>query len=200
VNYPRDHAGLFREISSRGCVISEFPLGTEPAPYNFPRRNRIVSGLSLGAFVIEARQKSGALITADFALEQGREVFALPGRIDSPLSEGPIRLIRSGAKPVLSIEDILEEMPPGHEKNAPAPEILEPDGGVMDKDQSRVLEILACGEASFDEMIARSGRKPTELSRVLLSLQMRGRINEAPGKVYSLVAKKKGEEKRKVFA
>src|SRR5690606_13902352 len=101
----------YKEMEDKGVIISEFPLGTPPLPYNFPQRNRIISGLSMGVIVIEAQEKSGSLITAHHALEQGKEVFALPGNINSIFSGGTNKLIKDGAKPLLSIEDITEEIP-----------------------------------------------------------------------------------------
>lgn len=110
--YPRENEELVEEIAQNGAVISEFALDTPPLRQNFPRRNRIISGLSLGVVVVEAAKRSGALITANFALEQGREVFALPGKIDSFTSKGTHDLIKQGAKLVESIEDIIEELEP----------------------------------------------------------------------------------------
>jgi len=112
VIYPKENERLAEEIAQNGAVISEFPLDAGPQRYHFPRRNRVISGLSLGVVVVEAAQKSGALITANCALEQGREVFALPGKIDSFTSRGTHDLIKQGAKLVESIEDIIEELEP----------------------------------------------------------------------------------------
>ncbi|MCM8757587.1 MAG: DNA-processing protein DprA, partial [Candidatus Omnitrophica bacterium] len=108
--YPKENTALVDEITSQGAVLTEFPCSTEPFAFNFPRRNRIISGLSLGVLVVEAGRKSGALITANFALEQNREVFCIPGRFDSPNSLGTHQLIKEGAKLVCGIEDILEEL------------------------------------------------------------------------------------------
>lgn len=109
--YPPENRSLMKKIGHQGVVISEFPPGTEPAPINFPRRNRLISGLSLGTLVVEAGEKSGALITASFALEQGREVFAIPGSIANPCSRGCHLLIKEGAKLVDGVDAILEEVP-----------------------------------------------------------------------------------------
>jgi len=108
--YPRQNINLYKEIAKSGAVVSEFPNATRPDKWHFPRRNRIISGLSLGVVVVEAPKKSGALITADFALEQGREVFALPGKISSMTSEGTNHLIKEGAKLVEDVDDIIEEL------------------------------------------------------------------------------------------
>ena len=110
--YPPENKKLYEKISQNGAVLSEFPHDTHPAPYNFPRRNRIISGMSKGVVVIEAASKSGSLITADFALEQGKEVFAIPGNISSSRSSGTNSLIKQGAKLVEDIDDILEELEP----------------------------------------------------------------------------------------
>lgn len=107
--YPRENDKLMHMIQMNGCVVSEFPLGTKPEPKNFPIRNRIISGCSLGTLVVEAKERSGALITAVLALEQGRDVFAVPGSIASPLSRGPHSLIKQGAKLVENVEDIISE-------------------------------------------------------------------------------------------
>jgi len=110
--YPPENAKLFESIANSGAIVSEFPMATPPVPFNFPRRNRVISGISLGIIVVEAALKSGALITANFALEQNKEVYAIPGQLDNPSSEGVHHLIKQGAKLVTSIEDILEDIKP----------------------------------------------------------------------------------------
>src|SRR5699024_5633355 len=114
--YPAKNKGLYNSICENGIVISEFPLGTKPLPYNFPQRNRIISGLSLGVVVVEAEEKSGSLITASFAAEQGKEIFAVPGNINSLFSKGTNKLIKDGAKIVMDVHDIIEEIYELHEK------------------------------------------------------------------------------------
>ena len=186
--YPPENRDLYHEIREKGCLISEFPFGYPPLSLNFPRRNRIVSGLSLGIVVVEANIKSGALITAGFALEQGREVFAVPGRIDNEMSGGPHALIKQGAKPVLCIEDILEELPL---------EVLRPvtdDQEMQDEprvrgisgDERRVFDLIKDGLVTYEALEARTGLGPTMLMASLLALELRGKILKMPGQVYAL--------------
>jgi DNA processing protein len=185
VVYPLDNKKLYEEIREKGAIISEFPFGTEPLPFNFPRRNRIVSGLAAGVLVVEANIKSGALITAEFAVEQGKDVFAVPGRVDSPQSGGPHHLIRQGAKLVLSVGDILEELPL---KPVACPVQIVPGGagvlGELGIQEARLMEILCEGECALDELEMRTGLSVTLLMPTLLSLQIRRLIREKPGKVF----------------
>jgi DNA processing protein len=184
VVYPSENKKLYDKISERGCVISEFPFGTQPDPFNFPRRNRIVSGLCLGVLVVEANIKSGALITARLAGEQGREIFAVPGRVDSKLSQGPHALIKQGAKVVLCIDDILEELPVKKEaknekENSEAPLDLP-------SDEKRLYEFIKEGNNTFEALMLRTGLDPASLFGPLLSLEIRRLIKEKPGKIYEL--------------
>lgn len=141
--YPPEHAGLFRALCERGAALSEFPLRTAPETANFPRRNRLISGLSLGVLVVEAADRSGALITADWALEQGRDVFCLPGPIESPLSRGCHRLIKQGAKLAEDPSDLLEEIPAFAALIAPSIELSPLERAVLRSLASRPLSAEA---------------------------------------------------------
>jgi DNA processing protein len=188
VVYPPEHGLLYKQIKASGCLISEFPFGTPPIAFNFPKRNRIVSGLSLGVVVVEANIKSGALVTAGFALEQGREVFAVPGRIDSDMSDGPHALIKQGAKTVLSIQDILEELPiqvikpvkMDAEENKPAAV------QVLSNDQRLVFGFIKEGHKTYEALEKVTGFGPTVLVAALLALELQGKIVQKPGKIYAL--------------
>lgn len=187
VVYPSENQKLFDKICKNGCVISEFPFGTQPDPFNFPRRNRIVSGLSLGVVVVEANIKSGALITARLAGEQGREIFAVPGRVDSRLSQGPHALIKQGAKVALNIEDILEELPikrEGHKKEQETSEAEE-----LSSDEKRIYALIKEGSDSLEGLMLKTGLDPASLFGPLLSLEIRRLIKEKPGKVYELYSR-----------
>jgi DNA processing protein len=188
--YPPENQDLYEEIRAKGCMISEFPFETKPSPWHFPRRNRIVSGLSLGVVVVEADIKSGALITAGFALEQGREVFAVPGRIDSNMSGGPHALIKQGAKAVLSIDDILEELPIEVFK----PLTVDPNGQDESKvrgipaDERRIFDLIKDGHTTYEALETATGFGPTMLMAALLGLELRGKIVQKPGHNYVLKA------------
>lgn len=185
VIYPVENRKLYEEIRQKGVIISEFPFGTDPLPFNFPRRNRIVSGLSAAVLVVEANIKSGALITAEFAVEQGKDVFAIPGRVDSPQSGGPHHLIRQGAKLVISVGDILEELAvePIVSSNPEVPGQPRPLGD-LGIQEARMMEILREGEFSMDELETRTGLSVPLLIPTLLSLQIRRLVREKPGKIY----------------
>jgi DNA processing protein len=172
-DYPRVHAELARRITESGLVVSEYPPGIEPSPWRFPARNRIIAGLALATVVVEARERSGALITADFALELGREVFATPGEITSALSAGTNDLLRQGATPLLSAEDVLEAL--GVE---PIPEAL-PAG--LSPEALAVLERLSDGARTLDELVRATERDPAGLAAVLTELELVGLIAAADG-------------------
>lgn len=181
--YPRQHEALAGEIRQRGALLSEQPVGTPPRSFNFPRRNRIISGLSLGVLVVEAGAQSGSLITARLAAEQGREVFAIPGGIHNPLARGCHALIREGAKLVETVSDILEELPPlGRSLNlAPA---SPPAGGQADPAANPILANLGDSPVSLDLLVARTGLTVTEVSTMLLTLQLDGLVTSLPGGLF----------------
>ena len=175
--YPPEQRGLFFRIIDNGAVISEYPFDTPPDPYNFPRRNRIISGLSLGTLVVEAGEKSGALITANQALEQNREVFAMPGHINFPTSRGTNDLIKSGAKLVQSGNDIIEEIAP-HIKKKDIEEKVIPE---LTQDEQIVFSILSESPVHIDKVAELSGKKTSEVSVVLLNLELKGIVKQLPG-------------------
>lgn len=186
VVYPSQNSELYKEVSEKGCLITEFPMGTEPLPYHFPRRNRIVSALSYGVVVVEANARSGALITAEFALEQGRDVYAVPGRIDSPQSRGPHELLRQGARLVLDVNDILEDIPALKSQLELFPQETVKAQDDLTADELRVLKAVREGRISFDALVSRTMLPVPALMGVCLSLRIRKMINEHPGKVYAL--------------
>jgi DNA processing protein len=172
-DYPRAHAELARRIVESGVVVSEYPPGVEPSPWRFPARNRIIAGLAQATVVVEARERSGALITADFALELGREVFATPGEITSALSAGTNDLLRQGATPLLSAADVLTAL--GVE---PTPEVL-PAG--LSPECLAVLERLSDGARTQDELARATEIDPAGLAAVLTELELVGLIAAADG-------------------
>ena len=176
--YPFENKELMEAIAKKGAVISEFPLGAIPERQNFPRRNRIISGLSKGVVVVEAPLKSGALITANFALEQGREVFAVPGNVTSPYSQGSNSLIKEGAKLVESVEDILEELNIyfKEERTKPYPSLSEEERIIMDHLSKEPLHI--------NLLVKESGLSPAKVSENLIRLEIKGLVRELPGKLF----------------
>lgn len=180
--YPEANRELFREMQDKACLVSEFPFGFRPTRFSFPRRNRIVSGLSLGTLVMEAGLRSGALITAAFALEQGREVFALPGRVGDRQAEGPLSLIRQGAKLLLSIDDVLEEVPALKKDSSFSCLPQEP----LDELEQGVLGFIKTSGRSLEDLELLTGLPSFLLMRPLLALQIRGLVSELPGSTYCL--------------
>jgi DNA processing protein len=181
VVYPAANRALYERVANEGCLLSEYPPGEKPHAGSFPRRNRLISGLSLVTVVVEARERSGALITADCALTQGREVLAVPGPITSPLSLGCNRLIQLGAKPALGPRDILEEF--GRTVgDAPAASI----SANLTAAERDILDILGLGIAQVDEVATRAGQGVGETLAVLTSLEIRGLVTQEPGKVFRL--------------
>lgn len=181
--YPRQHASLADKVWRQGALVSEQPVGTPPRSFNFPRRNRIISGLSLGVLVVEAGPQSGSLITARLAADQGREVFAIPGGIHNPLARGCHALIRQGAKLVESVADILEELPPlwsGKADTQPA----DAEHGQPTGPANPVLTCIGDSPASIDALVARTGLTVAEVSTMLLTLQLDGLVTALPGGLF----------------
>ncbi|MBF0611344.1 MAG: DNA-protecting protein DprA [Magnetococcales bacterium] len=184
VDYPRRHKELRQAITRQGCILSESPLGTQPAPHLFPNRNRIISGLCQAVVVVEAALSSGSLITARIALEQGREVFAVPGPPDFPLSQGPNTLIKEGATLVESAADILSSLAWSDFCSTPiynkASLPLTESGGLGDKTM-RVMEILRTGPRQCDEILRLCQLTVGELSTILLKMEVAGMLERLPG-------------------
>lgn len=193
--YPSEKRGLYKNISKNGVVITEYPLGAPPSKHHFPRRNRIMAGLSYGALVTQAPKKSGALITANYAIESGRDVFAVPGTMFSPGSEGCNRLIVGGAKLTMSYKDILVEYPYFHFEN---PDKLQPctssaerveniDYSMYNENQQRIIRLLLGGEIHIDEMNRILEMDRGILNTELLVLELNGAIIKLDGDIYKLV-------------
>ena len=190
VVYPRANRRLAEEIVVRGALVSDLPLGAPPLKQHFPRRNRIISGLSLGTLVVEAALQSGSLITAHRALGQGREVFAIPGSIHNPMARGCHRLLREGAKLVESVDDIFSELGPLLAGLHPAERAETPDaqavsGHALDKDYEILLDALGFAPASIDALATRSGFAAGAVASMLLILELEGRVAQQHGGLYS---------------
>ena len=189
--YPAVNRDLAHEIADKGALVSEFVPGTQPARWHFPRRNRLISGLSLGTIVVEAARRSGSLITARLAAEQGREVFALPGSIHNPLARGCHKLIRSGAKLVETAEDILAELEPlvGHmlevENAHGANTTSAPD---YDDEYGDLLKALSHDPSNIEFLAEQSGLTIDQVSSMLLILELDGKVEALSGGRYTLLA------------
>jgi DNA processing protein len=179
--YPPENRQLFDRVAANGALVSEFPLGTLPLPENFPRRNRIISGMAHGVVVVEAAENSGSLITARLALEQGRDVFAIPGNITSLASRGTNRLIRDGAKLVASVDDILEELPGARNANPAGSPAAVPE---LPPDEAGLCALLSPEPLHIDEIIAKSALTVGEVSAMLLRLELKGAVTQLPGKYF----------------
>src|SRR5258706_2225286 len=184
VVYPPEHGDLYRRISERGAVVSELPIATPPLSFHFPARNRIISGRATGVVVVEATEKSGSLITAAAALDQGREVFAVPGAAGASRSRGPHRLIRQGAKLVERVEDILEEIAPQLEARPGAPEappapVLPPH---LSAEAKKIFHLVEAAPRQIDEVIETSGLAAPKVLEILLELEILGLLRQLPGK------------------
>lgn len=182
--YPPENKSLYKEISQNGAVLSEFKIGTKPEASNFPRRNRIISGLSLGTLVVQATEKSGSLITAEFALEQNREVFAIPGNIGSKLSKGANKLIKKGAKLVNDVDDILEEIGGfiGAKNKKKVLNTVQIEG--LEPAERLIYEILSNEQLHIDQIIKMSNLDSSIVLANLLSLELNGIVSQLPGKYF----------------
>ena len=181
--YPAENKRLFHQIAENGAVVSEFPYLTLPEAHNFPIRNRIISGMSLGTVIVEATHKSGSLITARLAAEQGREVFAVPGSITSFKSMGTHRLIKQGAKLVEHVDDIIEEL-----------NIAEPKPSVHEKKESntrltpeerKLVDELSPYPVHIDRLVRRLSLSAAQISALLLQLELKGLVTQSPGKFFT---------------
>ena len=184
--YPEEHMGLAEDISKNGAVVSEFPMDTAPYKDNFPRRNRIISGLSLGVVVVEAAKNSGALITTDFALEQGRELFAVPGQARAATAAGTNMLIRQGAKLVESADDVIEELGDvikGHMRTERLGQPEHVPGGLGRREED-VFVKLSETPVNIDEIVDGTGLPVAEVMHSLTKLELKGIISQLPGKSY----------------
>lgn len=184
VVYPPEHRTLRDDIVQHGAVVSEFLMGTEPDAPHFPRRNRIISGMSLGTLVVEAGEKSGALLTAAYALDQNREVFAVPGNIVSPRSQGTNALIKRGAKLVSDVEDILEELRGPFRPLIASMEAPRPIPKGLPQEEEALLHALSSEPRHIDGISEDLGRPPSEVLTVLLSLELSGLVRQLPGKMF----------------
>lgn len=185
VTYPPEHAELADQIAEQGALISEFPIFTPPKPGHFPQRNRIISGLARGIVVIEAGLKSGAMITANYALEQGREVFAVPGQVTSRSSRGCHQLIKAGAKLTEGWEDILEEI---ELQMTPGSQVVRdptPVSRSLAQEEILIIDAMEAGPMQIDDLIGRTQLPAGQMASLLLSLMLKGMIEELPGKSFA---------------
>ena len=191
--YPSRHRELAHRIASQGLIVSEYPLGTPPLAPNFPKRNRLIAGLTLGTLVVEAATQSGSLITARLAAEQGKEVFAIPGSIHSAQSRGCHQLIRQGAKLVESAQDVLEELrlpiPASAIDNAAAGADSTGDGATFSSEGDALLEALGADPVSLDALQARTGLPTPELQARLLELELEGQVGRLPGGLFQRLSR-----------
>jgi len=181
IPYPQENIEIREQIVAQGAVVTEVPLGAPPVGWRFPVRNRIISGLSLGVVVVEAPEKSGALITARLAGEQGREVFAVPGSVSGPHSRGCHALIRDGAKLVESVDDILEELTIEAGPPEPTPEQPRPN---LSPEEDQLLRLLSLQQKHVDALIEESALPASQVSACLLMLELKGLVRRLPGNLF----------------
>lgn len=183
--YPARHHDLAHRISAQGAIVSEYPIGTGVRAGNFPRRNRIISGLALGVLVVEASAQSGSLITARLAADQGREVFAIPGSIHNPLAKGCHRLIKDGAKLIETAQDVLEELYPLARANLEMQiQSAPPAAATTDNDSHPLLEAMGFDPCRVDDLVARLDLTPAEISAMLIIFELDGRVAALPGGMF----------------
>lgn len=177
--YPKNNKIIMESIKKEGLILSEYEPGSHPLPWKFPARNRIISGLSYGVIIVEADMRSGSLITAGHALEQGREVFALPGNIDSIFSSGTNKLIQDGAIPLIDLKDIIRFLGISIEANK-----RKPNYSKLGKDEVEIIKLLTKhGFLSHDELVVLSGKQAGEVGALLTILELKGEIKIAMGKI-----------------
>jgi DNA processing protein len=194
VCYPKENKKLYEKVLERGAIVSEFPLGTHPAPENFPIRNRIVAGMPLGVVVVEGAQYSGSLITARLAMEFGREVFGVPGNVTQPVSFAPNQLIRQGAKLVTNGADVIEDLPTPVRAmlvQAEQPEAEQRNlllAASLNSSEKKIYDLLNSDEAvHIDDIVERSGLNSSEVLATLFDLEMKGIVRQMPGKQFNKV-------------
>ena len=194
VCYPKENRKLYEKVLERGAIMSEFPLGTHPAPENFPVRNRIVAGMPLGVVVVEGAQYSGSLITARLAMEFGREVFGVPGNVTQPVSFAPNLLIKQGAKLVTNAADVIEELPTPVRAalvQAEQPETEQRNllaAASLNSSEKKIYELLSTDQAKhIDDIVEQSGLNSSEVLATLFDMEMKGIIRQTPGKQFSKI-------------
>ncbi len=179
VTYPREHAALADRIADSGAILTEHPLGTPPLAGHFPRRNRVLAGISWGVLVVEATARSGSLITAELAADYGREVFAIPGRIDSPTSRGTNDLLKDAAHLVSDVSDLARELPAFSHR---------PEGAAVEFEEAerRLVEVLGGAAKGFDDILREAGLPPPDAAALLTGLTVKGVVEERPGNRFRL--------------
>ncbi len=190
ITYPRENTEMISRMTQSGAVITEYPPGTPPLRYNFPARNRIISGLSDGIIVIEAGKQSGALITADYALDQGKDVFAMPGNITSPLSIGANQLLKDGARLVTCADDVLDvfkiKRPRSVRRKIDIEQLLSASGIDLNEDEIKIIRYLENGEQNMDAIASECGFGISGTSSILVLMELKGIVEYLPGSFYRL--------------
>ncbi|MNN17655.1 hypothetical protein D3C81_1308490 [compost metagenome] len=186
IPYPPEHTSLYQDIAERGLIISEYPIGMKGHPGLFPQRNRIIAGITRGTVVVEADARSGSLITADLALEGGRDVFAVPGPITSPKSRGTLDLLKQGAKMVIEPQDIIEEYEHLLTQKKQVP-VQKTQHNLLTDEEQHIYHMLEQGIIGFDDLLTQSKWDFGLLHSVLLSLIMKKTVVQLPGSVFKII-------------